>query len=527
MNPADTRVSGGAHPQGDLSLTGFAWDRLDRCWYDLLATVTDQHPDRDAVVGRDGPISYRRFLAMVASLTRALQEADSPGPVGILLPADATYAAALLACAAAGRVGVALDPDHPPERTVQIIQAARVSILMTDQETRSWSELPVVPVPRNLATTADPAAVHRLVPSADVDGPAIVVPTSGSTGRPKLIVLSQRAMSYRGLTIAAISGCTPHDAIYPGVASPGSYPGLTALIGKVLSGTTMHLIDPRREGLLGTLKRIDQGRISIIRAAPALWRTIADHPDARRALRHVRLARIAGEASTQADIAFLRDVLPVGCQFLNFYGSTESPNLGWFVTPSDVAIDPVRTPAGRALPGVEASIVGEEGEARPAGEVGELVLRSRYHALGELVDGKLVPDRFRMAQDGDQSMRLYATGDLARMDANGVIVILGRADRQIKINGQRIAPEEIEQALRGLPDIVDAAVIVRHSDAGMSLQAFVTTGKDRASIDTNALRGELRQVLPTHMVPARITRIEAFARLPTGKIDYAALRDRP
>jgi acyl-coenzyme A synthetase/AMP-(fatty) acid ligase len=168
-------------------------------------------------------------------------------------------------------------------------------------------------------------------------------------------------------------------------------------------------------------------------------------------------------------------------------------------------------------------IVDAQGRPCPPGEVGELWLRSRYAALGEWVDGRLVPGRLE-PDPADPSLRVYRTGDLARLSPDGAFVVLGRMDRMVKVHGQRVEPAEIEAALRRSAEVTQAAAIAREAGARTVLVAFVVPA---ASVPAPGLEERLRALLaaalPEPMRPARIILRPALPVLPGGKRDEAAL----
>jgi len=204
------------------------------------------------------------------------------------------------------------------------------------------------------------------------------------------------------------------------------------------------------------------------------------------------------------------------------YGSTESTNISWVGTTRDPSFDGLRLPAGKDADGGEALLLDEDGNPCAPGEPGELVIRSRHNALGEWVDGALVTDRLRR-DPLDPGITFYPTGDIARLVQGGVIVILGRADRLIKLNGQRVELAEVEAALRVLPGVNDAAVVVQDRSAARTLIAWVEPKADGTGLTGDALRSASRGMLPAHMIPARSNTIPSLPRLPTEKVDLVGL----
>ena len=170
------------------------------------------------------------------------------------------------------------------------------------------------------------------------------------------------------------------------------------------------------------------------------------------------------------------------------------------------------------------ALLDETGHAALSGQPGELVLRSRHIACGEWRDGCCVPGRMQP----DPSLpgwRILRTGDLMRLGPDGMLRFVSRADRQIKINGVRIEPAEIESVLRSTPGVADAAVVARRRGPGMVLFAYVAADAERHRALHALLRDRLRAELPAAMRPAQIIWLERMPYLPGGKVDLRALPD--
>jgi acyl-coenzyme A synthetase/AMP-(fatty) acid ligase len=235
----------------------------------------------------------------------------------------------------------------------------------------------------------------------------------------------------------------------------------------------------------------------------------------------LRILRSTGEPLLVADVEAIRPALPPGCLINNAYGATELSGTGWFVHPGD-AHDPVRVAAGILDPGTEAKIVDETGAPCPPGEVGELWLRSRFAALGEWRDGRVVDGRIER-DPADPSLRIYRTGDLARLTPDGAFVVLGRMDRMVKVNGLRVELAEVEAALRRSPEVAQAAVVARQAGGRVLLAGFVVPAEGAPAAIESRLREAMAQALPAHMRPARIVALPAMPLLPGGKRDDGAL----
>ena len=124
-------------------------------------------------------------------------------------------------------------------------------------------------------------------------------------------------------------------------------------------------------------------------------------------------------------------------------------------------------------------------------------------------------------------LRVLKTGDLGRRIADGLIEFLGRADQQIKLRGHRVVVTEIESAIAALPQVEDAAVVVRRGkgNVALALVAYVVIRNGIRGILGRHLQSILARQLPRYMVPALVFFIEALPRLANSKLDRQGLAD--
>jgi acyl-CoA synthetase (AMP-forming)/AMP-acid ligase II len=151
-----------------------------------------------------------------------------------------------------------------------------------------------------------------------------------------------------------------------------------------------------------------------------------------------------------------------------------------------------------------------------------LVLRSRYLALGEWRQGRVVPGSVLPAPNRP-GWRCFRTGDLLQVQSDGMLRLLGRVDRQVKINGVRIEPAEIEAVLRTEPGVTDAAAVAVPRSGSVTLHGFVASLEPDPAALGVALRHRLAASLPMTWRPAKLTVLPQLPSLPTGKTDVSAL----
>src|SRR6218665_3064464 len=181
---------------------------------------------------------------------------------------------------------------------------------------------------------------------------------------------------------------------------------------------------------------------------------------------------------------------------------------------------------GGPLPSVDAYVLDPYLQPLPLGAVGELYLGGVGVGRGYLNRPALTAERFIPNPFGPG--RLYRTGDLARWRTDGQIDCLGRIDNQVKLRGFRIELGEIEEALRELPGMRDACVLLRRDARGEpALAAYVVAAEGQAPAEPRgwvaSLRQELATRLPEYMVPSAWVPMESLPLNSSGKVDRKAL----
>jgi acyl-coenzyme A synthetase/AMP-(fatty) acid ligase len=279
---------------------------------------------------------------------------------------------------------------------------------------------------------------------------------------------------------------------------------------------------------------LEREAVTSIMGAVPIYRLLFKMDGAKDAFRSLRAIRTGSASQQKAELMAWRELLPPDCVYGHAYASTEALVMAQWIVPRDDARpgDDARSgsgsgeeatiAAGVVRPYHDYAILGEDGRPVEFGDIGELVLRSRYIALGEWLGGRLVPGRMTPAP-GRPGWRIFRTGDLVRLQADGILRVVGRADRQLKINGVRVEPAEIEAVLRTEPGVTDAVVVVCAETTSVTLHGFVVS----AAVDQPELIAALRQrmlaALPGVMRPSHITVLDRLPALPSGKVDITKL----
>jgi len=512
----------------DRAFTPPPSDFTERAILDLLSQVAAPSPDTIAVVGTNERLTYAELLTTIGRIANYVAGVVPAGEaIATVLPNSPTGFAAMLGCVVAGRVCIILDPAHPPRRNAVILGDAQpAAVLLSNDFARS----PATEIPSRIPRLTLEAALGQSDGESwasptkfDPDAPALVHYTSGSTGKPKGIVISTRVALRRSLLYLEAWHFTGADR-FLGSMQPSTNAGFCSSFAALCGGARLLVHSLAGEGM-GTLFSLAQTEgLTLMDASPSVVRLLFSQQGAKSAFSRLRVLRSAGEPVLRADIANWREVLPQGCHFAHAYGSTEAMNVAYWFVPPDYADHEPRLPAGYPLIDQEYALIDASGANVPDGQSGELVLRSRHVACGEWRDGRCIPGRF-WPDSSRPGWRILRTGDVVRLGSDGLLRFVTRADRQIKIHGVLVEPDEVESVLRGTPGVADAAVVARDHDGETMLVAFVAAEAGRHHALSSLLRERLRAELPPSLRPTQIIMLDRMPYLPGGKIDLLRLTD--
>jgi acyl-coenzyme A synthetase/AMP-(fatty) acid ligase len=499
-------------------------DFAARPLFDLLSAAAGRDPDALAVVDGNQRLTYRALLQRIGCATRRIAAAP-PGAIAMLLPNTGVGLAATLGCLVARRVVLLLEPRQPEERIAAILHDAQPAAVVG-----TGSEAGIIPIAELVDGPDAPGWTpsHAFAP----DEPALVFFTSGSTGRPKGVATSLWGCLHRASLNLLAWRQGPDDRLL-NASQAATHASFCRFLGTLCVGSRLVLYGAATEGLGVLRDRLGAEHVTILVAGPALMRALLPLPGFDAAFRTLRLLRCAGAALLRADVAAMRRVLPDTCLIDHSYASTEAGVVAAWTVPRDFPGDEPRLPGGYLLPDQDYALDDGDGDPGPGGAA-ELVLRGRGIAVGEWQDGRCVPGRMQ-PHPVNPGWRIFRTGDVVRLGADRLLRFVGRVDQQIKINGVRIEPAEIEAVLRRVPGVTDAAVIARDGDGQPILLAYVAvaggvleaTSGTAATANRPAMRAallaRLRAELPPAMQPAHLMLLDALPRLAGAKLDVGAL----
>ena len=485
-----------------------------------------RHPGRIAIKSGGRALTYDALNRAANRLAHAILRRRGMGsePVALILEHGPAMVAGLLGALKAGKFYVPLDPSYPLARIRYMLEDSEAGLVLTSRPLRTLAE--------QLATGG-----HTLVDLEDPgdnlsdENPRLAIPgdtfsyilyTSGSTGQPKGVVENHRNVLH--FTMVRTNSCRVSADDRLSLLQSFSFSGsATPLFGALLNGAALHPHDVKATGPMDLARWLIEEEITVCFSVVSTFRQLVSTLTGGEAFPKLRLIRIGGEPVYARDVELYKRHFSPDCILLNSLGSSEMKNFSEFFIDKDTEIAGEHVPVGYPVADTQILILDEAGQPVAPGDIGEIVVKTRYIAPAYWRRPRETRATFLPDPDGGDE-RLYRTGDLGRLLPDGNLVHLGRRDAQVKVRGQRVELAEVETALLDAPGVKDAAVGARKDQSGTSrLVAWVVPAGPPPSVAE--LRRHLLARLPEYMVPAAFVWLQALPLNPSGKVDRGGLPD--
>lgn len=482
--------------------------------------------DAPALVLRVGVVSYKDLRTRVSHLAAWLQDRvpekgarvatwAAKGEMTCLMP---------LAAARAGLVHVPINPLLKRAQAAHILADSGASLILGN--TARLASLEAGDVPQGCTSVEEAGAMEdarglgsELEPStADPSDLAAILYTSGSTGRPKGVVLSHANMWLGAESVATYLGLQPDDRALAVLPLSFDY-GQNQLLSSWYAGASVAPLDyltPR-----DVVKAVERHDVTTLAAVPPLWVQLAELDWPPETAAKLRRLTNSGGALTPDLVRRLRALFPQARLFA-MYGLTEAFR-STYLDPA--LIDTHPTSMGKAIPHAEILVVNDKGEIAADGEEGELVHCGPLVAQGYWQDAERTAERFKPAPAASRyGGTAVWSGDRVRRDGEGLLYFAGRRDAMIKSAGNRISPQEIEEAALGTGLVAEAVALgIADERLGQAIHLVVRAAPGVQNA-VEELPHKLLQELPNFMQPKHIHWREAMPIGPNGKIDRTGLQ---
>lgn len=501
------------------------WRTADDTIITRIESVAAERADALAVHAGASSLTYGELNSLANRIAHSILAAGARSePVALLLGQGTAVVAASLAAGKAGLAWVQLHPQHPDDRNAFVLADTGARYVVTDRAEAHHAHRLVAHAGTSatvvvLEETATAAAWNPNVAFAG-EMPLIIKYTSGSTGSPKGVCLPADAV------LAAAREQMADVTIRESDRIASLTPILSTIFhyGPLLHGAAAFLYDVQRKGVEPLANWLDREHITAFSTVPTVFRRLLHSIAPDRVFSNVRVTRLYGEAVTRAEYDGWRAHFPRGGLLRVGLGSTEA--LGFAAasfthdTPVTDAVLPLRYLSNERT----VRLVDEHGNDVAPGEVGEIEVRSAIMFSGYWRRPDATAAVLRVDPESP-AQRIFRTGDLGRRLLDGRFFHAGRADRQVKVAGNRIELAEIEHALRRIPGVRDAAVVPRTRERGIvRLVACCVPAGDAPNRPD--VRRRLAAWLPPHMIPSAFVFVDALPTLAIGKVDYATLAER-
>lgn len=472
-------------------------------------------PDSVAVVASDRTLTYREFDMEACRMARALaaKGLTKGDRVVLLLPRRSEFLVALYAVMKSGAAYIPMDPEYPADRISYILENSEARfVLTTSDKVADYADRAL-----DIADVCETAATYSSEPFyVDVtsDDLAYVIYTSGSTGTPKGVMLQHRGI---------VNYLTPHPA------NPHTYAVATMAKGVICSATVSFDLSILEYGTalfngkmlvfadertttdsLALAQLYRSTGADVVSGTPSRIETYMEIREFRDVIKECRVIQMGGEKLPAALLKRLQSMTDAG--IYNMYGPTEITiccNAAKLNDSSTVSV-------GAPLPGFSEYIIDSSGNELPAGVTGELLISG----VGVCPGYWKLPDRTAEAFIEWHGQRAFKSGDYAKWTEDGRVVILGRTDSQVKLNGLRIELGEIETVMGEQSGVRQCVVAVRKVGRQDKLVAWYTT--DGPCTPSSIKEGMSARLTP-YMVPNILMELEKMPVSPSGKVDVKRL----
>ena len=501
----------------------------DTCLHDMFRVQAAKTPDALAVVSGHEQTPYSELDRSTDRLGAYLRHHGvSPDDrVGVYMETCSEYIVACIGTLKAGAAFMPMALESPSNLLGSMVAEARPKVVITKQQHLSkFSEvtgMTILPIDSDRSWESFDAESHG--PHIAADNLAFVPYTSGTTGDPKGV------MQTHGSVISSYFARYKFSSYQAGDRVACNIFFIWEFLRPLLRGATVYVIPDEVIFLPRALTAyISEHRISEILLTPSLLQGILNSAD-RKVLRaesaSLRVVWLNGEVVPTSLSEQASDIFPDSTRLFNTYSISETHDV-CTVELRDVSLDGRDVcPVGLPMDGVAVQVLPEGGSGTAPFGIGELYIGGSGLARGYL--GRPDLDRQRFVHvDGE---RYYSSGDLAEIDGQGMITIIGRNDSMVKIRGYTVYLGAIEEMLRSHCGVLDTVVAVEAEDeTNKRLVAYVvrepgaTWRVDARSGASRDLRNLLERYLPHYMVPSRFLELDALPiNQQTGKLDRKAL----
>ena len=433
--------------------------------------------------------------------------------VAILLNRSCYILSAIVSVLKCGAAYLPIDPQYPQERINTITGDADVKFIITHTGVKKVADKAsyIFIEDINAVQTAPQVNVD-----VDENDPAYIIYTSGSTGRPKGALVTHGNLLHFVKGMQHVFAFTRQDKFLSVTSVAFDASGVDYYMALYNGAAIVLANDEDVKNGEGLHSLIQQKKVTVTNSTAATYRLMLESGWDKK---YAVTAMVGGEALQPA---FAHELLKRCNRLFNVYGPTEATIIATIkeIHPGE------KITIGKPLLNTPVYLLDDNKNRVPVNTPGEIYIGGKAVAKGylnrqELTASVFLHDPF----SNEPNARMYKTGDLGMWNSNDDIEFLGRADNQVKINGHRIEPGEIESFLMVQPQVKEAVVIPVGDDvSAKKLTAYIVPAtRDNDNEVIQELKQKIVASLPEFMVPDHFVLLNSFPVNANGKIDLKAL----
>jgi len=491
-----------------------------------LRRIVESWPDRPAVRAHTSEITFAELEVQSDRIARNILQRRGPAsePIATLIRSGIDTAIGQFGILKTGKSIVSFFPDgerpvlaglwdyslRPPILSDGMSRPLAASLTRSEDEIIDWEDDPSTPAP---------PAPNPISP----DTPACLLYTSGTTGVPKGVILTHRMLLDSAFHYRNFHQYSERDR-FSYLSARNSSAATAVGLYIPLCGTTLVIPPEKEDKSLPFLDWLQEERITVMSiTAINLFLQYLRAYGRRPSLPDLRKINLSGADFLREDLEEIREKLPSSVEFVYRLASTDLNQICELrIPPAGSTIPWEKIPVGRAVPGREILLLNENRQPVPAGEIGEIAVRSRFLPSGYWRQPELTARRFLPDPDGGDR-RILLTGDMGRLLPDGMLEYIGRTDNLVRIQGQNVHLEEVEKYLRQMPGVREGVVQIVSWAAGEKRLTAYLVPEVGSTLSVDRIRRNLNGVIPLPMIPTLYVILDSLPRLPTGKVDRSAL----
>ncbi len=500
------------------------YGKNDRLLHEIFQETAAEYPNRAAYILEGRVMTYLELNTSANKMARALL-AHGVSPcdiVALCFEKSLELQVLIMALIKIGAVYMPLEPAYPADHLSHMIDMAKPGFLISAVG-KNISDKPQEINYEDLKKRAEKESGENLDTLSSGDSVLNIIFTSASTGKPKGVmtcveaVVNRLEWEWRQFPFADTDVMSHHKSY----ALIGT---VWEMFGGLLKGIPTVII-PREHVMTGQLLAdIDRYNISHVFASPPILNTLMKEKESSGLpCKNFRFAVCSAEPIGKEYVHKWEKTF-CNVSLINFYGSTEDCSDVAYYDTAQLKTEDWIVPAGKPVSNTKIYILDSFDNVLPMNVAGRVCVTGLPVAKGYINQEELTGKVFRRLWLGGKWENAYITGDWGYISSDSNLVILGRYDNLVKVRGYLVELSDVEIAIASIPEVRQAGVILVTEGNEHKIAAYVSLHSGRTAVK-ETIYHQLKETLPSYMIPSYITIVPEIPVTPNGKIDRVKMSE--